>query len=173
MLVSLQLTITTMHEDQLITRTESTDGSTMGWNVRFRHTGRAESKFFSDRMYGGRENALVVARMYRDARLNQLGPQNPMRHIGRMSSRNSTGLVGVCRTTCQTKGHDYDYWSAQWTLPDGRQCVRKFSINKYGEQEARKLAVQAREEGIKALSAARKLPGLVPRPKSGRKKKGA
>ena len=160
-----------MNEDQLITRTESTDGSTMGWNVRFRHTGRAESKFFSDRVYGGKDNSLVVARMYRDARLNQLGPQDPMRHIGRMSSRNSTGLVGVCRTTSKTKGHFYDYWSAQWALLDGRQCVRKFSINKYGEADARRRAVQAREEGIRALAVSRKLPRPIPSPKSVRKKK--
>src|SRR6266487_840902 len=101
----MQRTMPDKHEEQLITRTESADGSTMGWNVRIRHTGRAESKFFSYRMYGGKENALVVARIYRDARLDQLGPQDPMRHVGRMRSRNSTGIVGVCRTTCQTKGH--------------------------------------------------------------------
>lgn len=160
-------------DNELITRTESVDGSTMGWNVRFRHTGRAESKFFSDRMYGGKDNALVVARMYRDARLNQLGPQDPMRHIGRMSSRNSTGLVGVCRTTCQTKGHFYDYWSAQWTLPDGKQCVRKFSINKYGEKDARRRAIQAREEGIRELGQARKLPQSLPGSKASRTKKEA
>ena len=155
MLLSLQRTMASKGEDRHITRIEAPNASMVGWNVRLCHAGRTESKFFSDRMFGGKENALIVARIYRDARLNEFGPKNSMCHIGRKTSRNSTGIVGVHRTTCQTKGHYYDYWSAQWPASDRKQCIRKFSIRKYGEEEARRLAIQARREGIKVLREAR------------------
>ena len=134
-----------------ITRVES-GVVTPGWNFRLRFAGRIESSFFSDRSYGGKKNALVVARMYRDARLKQLGPKDVMRRIGRKSSRNSSGVVGVSRTAIMTtNGKKYICWSAQWPLLSGKHCIRRFSILKFGEKKARQLAIQARNEGLNAL----------------------
>ena len=138
-----------------ITRVES-GVLTLGWNFRLRVAGRIESKFFSDRSYGGKENALVVARMYRDARLKLLSPKNPMRRIGEKSSRNSSGIVGVSRTAIITaNGKKYACWSAQWPFSHGKHSIRRFSILKFGEAKARQLAIQARREGLKTLKAQR------------------
>jgi hypothetical protein len=134
-----------------ITRVES-GVLTLGWNFRLRVAGRIESKFFSDRSYGGKENALAVARMYRNARLEQLGPKDIMRRVGRKNSRNSSGIVGVSRTTIiTTNGKKYACWSAQWPLARGKHFIRRFSILKFGEEKARQLAIQARREGLKTL----------------------
>lgn len=133
-----------------ITRIKS-GAAIAGWNFRLRHAGRIESKFFSDRSYGGKENTLAVARMYRDARLNQLGPKDSMRHVGKSNSRNSSGIVGVSRTIIMINGRSYACWSAQWPLSAGRHCIRRFSVLKFGEEKARLLAIKARKDGVKAL----------------------
>jgi hypothetical protein len=133
-----------------ITRVES-GVLTLGWNFRLRVAGRIESKFFSDRSYGGKANALIVARMYRNARLEQLGTKGLMRRIGRKDSRNISGIVGVRRTRIMANGKEYICWSAQWPLSRGRHFIRRFSILKFGEAKAKQLAIQARREGLKAL----------------------
>jgi hypothetical protein len=133
-----------------ITRVES-GVLTLGWNFRLRVAGRIESKFFSDRSYGGKKNALAVARMYRNARLEQLGSKDIMRRVGRKNSRNSSGIVGVSRMAIMANGKEYICWSAQWPLLGGKHCIRRFSVLKFGEEEAKRLAIQARNKGLNAL----------------------
>jgi hypothetical protein len=118
-----------------------------------RFAGRIESSFFSDRSFGGKENALVVARMYRDARLKQLGPKVLMRRIGRKDPRNSSGIVGVSRTAVKANGKEYACWSAQWPLLGGKHRIRRFSVLKFGEERAKQLAIKARKEGLNSLKA--------------------
>jgi hypothetical protein len=59
-----------------------------------------------------------------------------------------TGIVGVRRVTQMARGHEYDFWRAVWTDRRGNRRARVFSVNKYGGDEAKKLAVKARREGL-------------------------
>ena len=59
-----------------------------------------------------------------------------------------TGIVGVRRLTKTTKGHPYDFWIAVWSDSRGQQRSKTYSINKYGEQDAKKLAIQARIDAL-------------------------
>ena len=70
--------------------------------------------------------------------------------IERRKSR--TGVVGVTRVTTKSKGFEYDFWRATWTGRRGERHIRVFSVNKYGEDEAKKLAIKARRDGLAVLA---------------------
>jgi hypothetical protein len=62
--------------------------------------------------------------------------------------KSQTGIVGARRTTSITKGHEYEFWEAWWSDRRHNRKSRRFSINKYGEDEAKVLAIKARREGL-------------------------
>nr|WP_253946046.1 AP2 domain-containing protein [Niveibacterium sp. COAC-50] len=43
------------------------------------------------------------------------------------------------------------FWVASWPLPDGRRKRVKFSVKKYGEDGAFKMALKARKDALKKL----------------------
>jgi hypothetical protein len=49
-----------------ISRIDQPEKANHGWYVRIMSKGRKEQKFFSDKLHGGRESALEVARKHRD-----------------------------------------------------------------------------------------------------------
>lgn len=69
--------------------------------------------------------------------------------IERRKSR--TGIVGVRRTTQIVKGHEYDFWEAWWSDRRHNRRSKRFSVNKYGEDEAKERAVRARRKGLAEL----------------------
>jgi hypothetical protein len=62
-----------------------------------------------------------------------------------------SGIIGVARLSKVSKGHRYDFWRANFTDQRGQRKVRIFSVKKYGEAEAKKRAVKARENALKQL----------------------
>ncbi|NJR57625.1 MAG: AP2 domain-containing protein [Cyanobacteria bacterium CRU_2_1] len=102
--------------------------------------GTQYAKFFSDKKYGGKEEALKAAEQHFDELDKQMPLDSP---VGRMSVRNRSGIVGVSRTKSTRRGHEYEYWQAWWGSGDYRKSV-KFSILKYGEEKAKQLAIEAR-----------------------------
>ena len=76
-------------------------GSTHGWYVRGYKNGMTYAKLFSDRKSGGKSKAQNLARQYREelyGRLAQIPSKPRGRRIVYRDSRNSTGVIGVCRT---------------------------------------------------------------------------
>jgi hypothetical protein len=71
--------------------------------------------------------------------------------IERRKSR--TGIVGVRRVTDEVKGHPYEFWVAVWSDRRRNVKTRKFSVNKYGEDEAKALALKARRQGLAQMEA--------------------
>ena len=65
--------------------------------------------------------------------------------------KSPSGFIGVRRVTSPRKGHDYDDWKAVFTDIRGQRRTKSFSVNLYGEQEAKKLAIQARLDGLSQL----------------------
>lgn len=154
--------------NRYITRTETLDGTTRGWNVRLpahraprRGGGKRaaavpvrHSRFFADRKHGGKRPALVAARAFRDETLAELPAGNPLGHVGQMSRRNTSGIVGVRRGVYHdgVEGHAaYEFWAARWPNGRGGESNRSFSIALYGEHDAKRLAVMARREGVEEL----------------------
>ena len=85
---------------------------------------------------GGKRKALAAARRWRKERLREIQnspeAQNPLK---KKQSNNKTGIAGVRRGKTA--------WSATWT-ENGKQFHRSFAVEKHGEQEAFKMACQAR-----------------------------
>jgi len=73
-------------------------------------------------------------------------------HNLKLFSTNKTGFTGVLSRTDYRSGHYYDVFVAIWKGLDGKQKSRSFSINKYGKEEAFRLACQCRSDKIKELN---------------------
>lgn len=67
----------------------------------------------------------------------------------RKSKNNSTGKTGVTVIRRSSRLEDY---VATWYTLDGRRRTKGFSIKKYGEQEAFRLACEYRDEQIRLLN---------------------
>ena len=61
-----------------------------------------------------------------------------------MRKANRSGVTGVHRTTSGGR----TYWSASWYSADGRHHGRSFNVVKYGEEQARQLAIEYRAARI-------------------------
>ena len=122
---------------------------THGWQVRLQRRGKRYGRYFSDGVHGGASGAFRAARRWRDELLRELEEAEQIR-ICALSSRNQSGVVGVSRVTVATNGSSYEFWQATWSPEPGRRRTVKFSIRRYGDRKAFRLAVLAREEGVGA-----------------------
>lgn len=131
-------------------------GQSRAWWVRVKRGKKLHSRYFSDNKYGGEEKALIAAKDYRDELENQLGfARSGFESYRRIS--NKSGIAGIHKamnTTRRKNGKSYSYlcWYASWLDPiTGKRRNRSFAIPKYGEAEALRLAIKAREEAIENI----------------------
>lgn len=128
---------------------------THGYEVRFMRRNQKIEKFFGDKAYGGKRKALKSAREYRD-QLERDYPSYSRQEIAQLKSkRNSSGIVGVQLVEEVDKRWpsqpSYLYWVAQWSPAPYVRKTKRFSVNKHGFEEARRLAIEARENGLKDM----------------------
>jgi hypothetical protein len=125
-------------------------GSTHGWFVRGYRNGKTFSRLFSDMKNGGKEAALAKARQFKDElrqKLDELPREPRARRIVTRDARNSTGVLGVCRTSKKSpSGTINECYSVSWRPAPGVQKCTSFSIRKYGEAKAFELAVAHRRK---------------------------
>lgn len=130
-------------------------GSTHGYFVRAYRNRKVYSKLFSDRKCGGKTKAHKLAKAY----LNELRehvaniPKEPRkRRIVVSDSRNTTGELGVSRVTKKgPNGTKHECYSVSWRPEPGVQKCTSFSIKKYGEKKAFKLAVAHRRKMMREI----------------------
>ena len=118
--------------------------------------GRKISKFFSDSVWGGKRKALTEARAFRDKAEARFKPYSRTELMRQANSRNSSGIPGVrLRKNVVTKNgwaYTYETWEASWTpVKGGARKKRQFSVLKYGNDKAYRLAVQARQKALRAI----------------------
>lgn len=124
-----------------ISRIEQFEKSHFGYYVRITRSGKQHAKFFSDARWGGQQRAYEAAQDY----FHKLTAQMPLpSQAGRKSVRNRSGIVGVNRSKSIRRGHTYEYWQAWWGSGRDRKSA-KFSIKKYGTEQAKELAIRARK----------------------------
>jgi hypothetical protein len=130
-------------------------GSTHGWFVRGYRNGKTYSKLFSDLKCGGKGKAQKLAKAYRDElseELEAIPKQQRKRRIVSADSRNRTGELGVSRVTKMApNGKEYQIYSVSWRPEPGIQKCTSFSIKKYGEKKAFKLAVEHRRKMMREI----------------------
>lgn len=110
---------------------------------------------FSDGKYGSCQQALAAAEAYRDALLRAHPPFSKPDYCAILKKNNRSGVSGLTRVDRWelNRGRRVRrlYWEVQWPIENGRSRHRKFSILKYGEEEAFQLALAARETALEAL----------------------
>lgn len=142
-----------------ISRLDLASVGTYGWQVRLQRRGVRYQRYFGDNRWGGKRAALLRARQYRDRVLARIDDsadreEGSERRVRSHSSTadNQSGMVGVTRVrSLASNGIYYESWQATWSpRPGRRKCVR-FSVRRYGDDEAFLLACEARLEAIGAL----------------------
>jgi hypothetical protein len=138
---------------------------THGWQVRV-PTGQPRkyhSKLFSDGVYGSRGKALVAAEAYLEQYLaenpeaaQRQHPANKPYHKEKLMKNNQSGVTGVYYTEHPhrwDKDRPVGYWCAFIPGgPDGqRRWHKEFNVERYGEETARDLAIEFRQEWEKAV----------------------
>jgi hypothetical protein len=108
-----------------------------------------------EKVYGGSEEALKVAKAFRDAVEKEIeySMTNDRSHFNKkVKSRNKSGFVGVHRSTAKDEKkygtYYYDYWIASIPLGGKKQTTKRFSVSKYGEAKALEHALETRRKGV-------------------------
>ncbi|MCA9082765.1 MAG: AP2 domain-containing protein [Planctomycetaceae bacterium] len=132
-------------------------GHTRGYEVRLMRQRRLYCKLFSDGVHGGKKAALLAARAFRDSLIEKLAHRKYSRRDRATTKRrsNRSGVVGVRYTEVQdtrgAKTQTYAFWEAQWSPAPGQRRTRRFSVRKYGFVQARRMAVEARRQGVEEM----------------------
>ena len=129
--------------------------ATHGWFVRGYKNGKTFSKLFSDLKLGGKTKALDMATAYRNelhSKLEKVPKKERARRIVYRDRRNRTGVLGVCRIAKgSADGRVYESFSVNWRPEPGVQKSTSFSIRKYGEKKAFRLAVAHRRRMLREI----------------------
>ncbi|MFE8645567.1 AP2/ERF family transcription factor [Sphingomonas sp. NCPPB 2930] len=127
-----------------IVRVEHKDQNTWGWAASLRRNGATVGRrYFADMKHGGMENALAAARAYRDFLLEQYPPLVSREFRQRLRKHNTSGVAGVSRLN-QGSGA----WVATTQLRGGKVLTKQFSVSRYGEEEAKRLAIAERNRQL-------------------------
>ncbi|MBL8480898.1 MAG: AP2 domain-containing protein [Rhodocyclaceae bacterium] len=139
-----------------ISRVDNEASRTHGWLVTIQRRGTIHRKHFSDGVFGGKQKSFNAAKAFRDEIIEKYPPFSLREYSNIVKKNNKSGVVGVCRY-CASETRDLPedkqrwFWVASWPLPDGKRKRVKFSVNKYGEDTAFKMALKARKEALKKL----------------------
>lgn len=130
-----------------ITRIENYKRRADGWWVRLQSRGKRFSKFFKDSDYASKDAALAAAqRHYR--RLARENPKMSRQENAERQTARTGDIIGVRRLLKPRFGQLYEVWEARWSPKKYQRRVKTFSIEKFGEEEAKRLAIEARLQGL-------------------------
>jgi hypothetical protein len=129
--------------------------STHGWQVRVYRHGKTYSRLFSDRKCGGKEEAFQQALAFREELEDEvatLPEAEPKRRLIRHNKSNATGVLGISRTFKRDRhGRRHEVYAVSWNPEPGKARGTSFSIAKYGEETAFKMACRLRFQKMKEI----------------------
>lgn len=139
-----------------ISRFDNESNRTHGWRVSLRRHGKMLVKNFPDKRHGGKRKALKLAQQHRDDLLKKYPPITRKEVCVIKRSNNKTGITGVCTYGKRYRLRDGTeresrYWEANWPGEDGTALSINFSVNKYGEEVARSMAIRARRRALAGI----------------------
>ena len=137
-----------------ISRIDQPSHRTHGFFVRVHRRRKIHSAFFSDKKHGGRKPALQAAQAHYLKLRAKLGMPVccTRRHNAEIVRRRGrSGIHGVQRIMVRGGRRLRKYWKATWSPKPGVVRKKQFSIRKYGEEEAKRLAIRARRAGLRNM----------------------
>lgn len=142
-----------------ISRYDDNKRRSHGWRVSLRRHGKRLVENFPDKKHGGRQRAFKLAQKYRDGLLRKFPPISRKEVCLIKRSNNQSGISGVCTYAKGYKLRDGSYretwyWEASWPGENGKKVSVNFSVNKYGEELARSMAIRARKMGLDGVKGA-------------------
>jgi len=130
---------------------------THAWRVTLQRKSEIIVKTFSDGVYGGKRRALEAAVDYLNSLLAQ---DRRFEHQiwvrTRLRKNNTSGIPGVGRYEVidnPKTEHRRAFWMASWIDENGVGRKRKFSVLRYGERRAKRLAIAERERQLDRVCA--------------------
>ncbi len=149
-----------------ITRVDHERSRTHAWRVTIQRQGKVHVGHFSDGVFGGKQKALAAAKKYRDSLLAKYPPLTRKEYCSILRRNNRSGLAGVSyhAEVIETERGPVErrFWIARLPLQPWRTKLVKFSIAKYGAEEAFRRAVKARLDALESLSGSY-APGVIER----------
>jgi hypothetical protein len=134
-----------------IIRIDHDKSHTYCWVVTISRRKKQYLKHFSDGVYGGKQKAHAAAKAYRDEIIAAHRPMTMKEFCSIVKSSNRSGVSGVNRLATKNSHNKnilHWYWVAGWSPEPGQTKHVKFSINKYGEEKAFRMAVRARKKAL-------------------------
>lgn len=139
-----------------ITRVDHEGSRTHAWRVTIQRQGKIHVGHFSDGVCGGRQKALDAAKKYRDDLLARYPPLTRKQYCAILRRNNRSGLAGVSfhAEVIETDRGPVErrFWIARLPLQPWRTKLVKFSVAKYGAEDAFRRAVKARKAALAGLS---------------------
>jgi len=127
-----------------------------GWRVSLRRHGKMHVKNFTDKRHAGKRKALQQAKLFRDELLIQYPPMTRQHFCSILRSNNKSGISGVYTYSKSYMLRDGTvkeswYWEANWPNKRHESVSARFSVKQFGERQAKRMAIQAREQGLNAV----------------------
>ena len=139
-----------------ITRVDHAGSRTHAWRVTIQRQGKIHVGHYSDGVFGGKQKALAAAKKFRDSLLSKHPPLTRRDYCSILRRNNRSGLAGVSyHAEVIETGHgpvERRFWIARLPLEPWRTKLVKFSVAKYGAEEAFRRAVKARTEALERLA---------------------
>lgn len=122
-----------------------------GYLVKMNRRKKKVHEIFSFARYKNQKECRKDAEKYA-RELDRKYPRMTRREIAQLRRSNfDSDMVGVRKVTKTVKGHTYEFWEASWSPSPNVVRKKLFSVNKYGDDKARKLARKVRREGLKEM----------------------
>ena len=126
------------------------------WRVSLSRRGKRYVKNFADKKCDGKMKALAAAKLYRDDLIKEVLPLSRREFCSILRSNNKSGISGVCKygkpfTLKDGTVKKNWYWEATWPVGKGKQANSIFSVNDYGDDRARELAINARRAAMRRI----------------------
>ena len=113
---------------------------THGWWARMQRDGESLRTFFSDGQYGSIDEALRAALKHQQELINAFGSNI---QVGGTKQLPTDPLDRIFRKVDKAKGNGapFEYWLTRWYDQQHKIKTKRFAIKRYGEEEARALAL--------------------------------
>jgi len=115
-----------------------------GYRASARLPQRVLRRLFFDARHDSPEHARAAARAWRTQQLAAAALPDPSHRRLVLKPRSDSGVVGVYHSRARRLGSAT--WNACYQTSAGERRSRSYSVGKYGEDEARALAVEQRRE---------------------------